>query len=157
MAFCTNCGADVQPGVRFCPNCGTALAAADATSQTPKQEAPKAEYHPAQDARPVYNVYTADIQDNRLLCIFCYLGLMVLIPFQMKPNSPFVRFHCNQGLVLTLFCIACAVVAIIPILGWIAAIAGGIFALVCLIIGIVNACCGHMNPLPLIGRISILR
>lgn len=29
MAFCGNCGAKVDDGVKFCPSCGTAIDAAD--------------------------------------------------------------------------------------------------------------------------------
>lgn len=28
MAFCANCGAQVDPGVRYCPSCGAAVAGA---------------------------------------------------------------------------------------------------------------------------------
>ena len=167
MAFCTNCGAQVSSDTRFCPSCGTALAAADATSQQPKQE--QAQYNaPRQDSytqqnnqeyayRPQPSQLSKDAEENRLLCILSYLGILLLVPLVANPNSKYCRYHCNQGLILMLFGFACAIVAIIPLLGWLVAFVGAIFSLVCLIIGIVNTCKGEMKPLPIIGKIQILR
>ena len=111
--------------------------------------------------RPVYQqapagYSAADIAQNKYLCILCYLGLLLLIPLLTKPDSPYCKYHSNQGLVLMLFLIAVSIVAIIPILGWIVMIVGWIFGLVCWIIGLVNVCSGHVKPLPLIGKITIL-
>jgi len=166
MAYCTNCGAQISADARFCPSCGTALAAADATSRQPRQEEPRYEA-PRQDTwsqnqdqysyRPQSASMSSDAQDNRLLCIFSYLGILLLIPLLANPDSKYCRYHCNQGLVLMLFSIACSIVAIIPILGWLVGIVGGVFAFVCLIIGIVNTCNGKMQPLPIIGKIQLLR
>lgn len=69
MAFCTNCGAQVQPGEKFCSSCGSKLeefqapaaesavtgaAAATASAAAPEPEAAPAEpvYQPAEE--PVY-------------------------------------------------------------------------------------------------------
>lgn len=170
MAFCTNCGAEVQPGTRFCPSCGNALAAADATRQAPRQEAPRPdpweqqanrqnEQTYSQPQQPTYTAQPAmsrDASDNRYLCILCYFGILLLIPLLSQPNSAYCRYHSNQGLVLLLLGIALSIVAIIPILGWIVDIVGVIFVAVCFIMGIVNTCKGEMKPLPIIGKINIL-
>ena len=159
MPFCTNCGAEVAANTRFCANCGAALAADNATT-----EAPKYEYKNTSNAEPWERppVYTAqpvqddDTQRNKFLCILCYFGLLLLIPLLTQPNSRYCKFHSNQGLVLMLLEIAVGIVAIIPILGWIASAVGGIFCFVCWIIGIVNTANGRMKPLPIIGKINIL-
>lgn len=158
MPFCTNCGAEVQRDTRFCANCGAALAADNAKAETPKQEYSNTSNagsweQPVYTARPVGD---ADAQDNRLLCILCYFGLLLLVPLLTQPNSNYCRFHSNQGLVLMLFAIAIGIVGVIPILGWIVAVVGGIFCFICWIIGIVNTANGRMKPLPIIGTINIL-
>lgn len=160
MPFCTNCGAQVSPDARFCPNCGTALAAADATSQQPREDAPRQEAwtqpNPEYSYRPQPSYMSQDASENRFLCIFSYLGLLLLIPLLACPDSKYCRYHCNQGLVLMLFGICCGIVAIVPLLGWLAAVVGGVFAFICFIIGIVNTCRGEMKPLPIIGKLTIL-
>ncbi len=83
--------------------------------------------------------------------------MLLLIPLLTKPNSAFVKYHSNQGLVLLIFSFACAFINVIPILGQIISIIGSIFAVVCFIIGIINAAGGKMKPLPLIGGITILK
>ena len=158
MPFCTNCGAEVAANTRFCSNCGAALAADQARTETPKYEY-KTNANSEPWEQPVYTaqpVGDADSQQNKLLCVLCYFGILLLIPLLTQPNSKYCRFHSNQGLVMMLLSIALGIVAIIPILGWIAAFVGGIFVFVCWILGIVNTVNGRMKPLPIIGKIDIL-
>jgi len=99
-----------------------------------------------------------DISDNRYLCILCYLGPLFLIPFLLRRHSPFVRFHCNQGLVLLLawwlldFC-----AGFVFLLGWMIQLIGGILYLIAMFRGISSAVRGRMDKLPLIGDLTILR
>ena len=142
MAYCKHCGAPLEDNVKFCATCGTPVDGAPIirTADTTDQF----------DA--------ADIADNKYLAIFCYLGFVaMLLPLVAKPNSAFIKYHANQGLVLQVFCIALAIVCIIPILGWLVAFVGGIFAIVLFIMGIVHCCQGRAVELPLIGRIRIIR
>jgi len=141
VAFCGHCGAYVAEGSKFCSSCGKPVDSGGGQHQT-------------NDWSYQYPVQTGD---EKLLCIFCYFGPLLLIPYLMRPNSQFVRYHSNQGLVLLLMSIACSVVSIVPILGWIVAFVGGIFCFVCWIIGIVNVLRGEMKPLPVIGKIIIIR
>ena len=82
---------------------------------------------------------------------------LLLIPLLTRPDSQFIKFHSNQGLLLLLLGIAAGVVAAIPVLGWIVAVAASIFSLVCFIMGIINGTSGQMKELPLIGKIQILK
>ena len=145
MAFCKNCGAPMDDNVRFCANCGCSVDGAPAGGTSVVNASDKtAEF----DA--------ADIADTKFLSIFCYFGVMtMLLPLVIKPNSAFVRFHANQGLILILLGIALGVVCIIPILGWIVAGVGAIFELVCIILAIINCCQGKAKELPLLGKIRI--
>ena len=101
-----------------------------------------------------------DALDNKTNGIFCYLGILLLIPLLQGTHktSPFVKYHLNQGIVLVLACIALSIVMgiifwFIPFLTSIL----GLVPLVFIVLGIMNVVNGKMVPLPLIGGISILK
>ena len=113
-----------------------------------------------------------DIQNNKGMAILAYLSWLVLIPLFAAKNSPFARYHTNQGLILFLlglvWGVATKIVTLllgwIPILGdvigillGIASFVVGIFSIVCLVLGIVNAAQGKAKELPFIGGIKILK
>ncbi len=100
---------------------------------------------------------TQDIEQNKVYAILAYIGILFLVPLLAAKDSPYAKFHTNQGLVLFLFSIALGVIGPIPVLGWIAAVAGSIIAFVFMIIGIVNAAQGECKPLPLIGEIELIK
>ena len=94
----------------------------------------------------------------------------MLVPLLAAKESPFARYHTNQGLALAIVEIAwwilsailtaiagasysLGLIAIVGVISWIL----GIIFLVFSIIGIVNAAKGEMKPLPLIGGIKILK
>ena len=43
-----------------------------------------------------------DINDNKILSLFSYIGILVLIPILAAKDSKFAKFHANQGLVILL-------------------------------------------------------
>ncbi len=107
----------------------------------------------------------ADIEQNKIFGILAYLPpLLFLVGLIAARQSKFAMYHCNQGLVLTLAAIvvsianmiADAILAHIPILGWLLmlvlnlAIFVGIIVLV--VMGILNAANGVCKPLPVIGN-----
>lgn len=109
-----------------------------------------------------------DVSNNKVFGILSYLWILVLIPIFAAKDSPYAKFHANQGLVLclaetALFVIARVVIFILSlsIVGILfAAIIGVAVDIVCLvftILGIVNACSDEAKELPLIGGISILK
>lgn len=103
-----------------------------------------------------------DIQNNRVMAVLAYIGWLILIPLFARRNSPFVRFHCNQGLVLAIAWLAIVILRSI-IVNTLDLQIGFIFSLLSLavvvfsIIGIVNAIQGQAKELPLIGSIRILK
>lgn len=111
---------------------------------------------------------TEDVQQNKVFGILAYLGILFLVPLLAAKDSQYARFHTNQGIVLFItdvilgivMGIISAIFAFIPFVGWIVAslinTVIGIFILVLLIIGIVNACSGEPKKLPIIGGITIL-
>lgn len=52
MKFCTNCGAEVREGVKFCPSCGTPLKTDEAAASNPVHTPPA--YQPVAPPPPVY-------------------------------------------------------------------------------------------------------
>lgn len=108
-----------------------------------------------------------DVQQNKAISILCYFGILFLIPYFMRKDSQYVRFHSNQGLVLLIADVAINLVLnvlktlvkgsllAIPVglVSWIIGLA--LFAL--MIIGIVFAVTGKMRELPIIGGIRILK
>lgn len=112
---------------------------------------------------------TADVEKNKIFAVLAYLGILVLVPILAAKESPFARYHANQGLVLLIASIIAYVgVAIISVIcTMVAPIMGCVFMVVfiCLglgllamvIMGIINAATGKMAPLPLIGKYKILK
>ncbi len=100
---------------------------------------------------------TSNTGNNRIFNILAYIGLLWIVGLVAAPNEPSVRFHVNQGLVLFLFEVALSIIMIIPILGWLVGLVGGIAAFVFAIIGIINAVNDQQKELPLIGKIHLLK
>ena len=113
----------------------------------------------AQDWRPWVDFSAGSATtEERHLCILCYLGPLFIIPFLLKKNSPFVRFHVNQGLLLFLAGIAFQIArGIVPFFGWAVGLGGSIFWLVCFIRGLSGALNGNMTKLPFIGDITLIK
>jgi Predicted membrane protein len=96
-----------------------------------------------------------DIDDNKIMGVLAYI--LFLIPLLAAKESPFARFHTNQGFLLFLVWIASSVIMVIPILGWIIGLVLWVFGIVCLIMGIINALGGNSKELPIIGKYKIIK
>ena len=159
MAFCGKCGAQLNDGAKFCPSCGAPTGSEQAQQQTYQQPQQQA-YAPVQ----------SDAQQNKVMGILAYLSWLVIVPWIAAKESPFARYHTNQGLVLAIVEIAWWILsailtaiataayslgflAVIGVISWIL----GIVFLVFSILGIVNAAKGEMKPLPIVGGIKILK
>ena len=92
--------------------------------------------------------------NKTLMGVLAYIGILVLIPFFMAKDDPFVKFHIKQGLVLL------AIEIIIIILGsmfwrfWMLAQFLNLAVLILSIIGIVNGVQKQQKELPLVGQFS---
>jgi len=87
--------------------------------------------------------------NDKLYAILAYICPLWIIGLLVEEKDhPLVRFHVNQGIVLTIFgVIASAISCGILSVAW----------LIFMIIGIMNASKEAMTPLPLIGKINILK
>ena len=169
MAFCGNCGTKIDDNAKFCPGCGQAVEA-PATEQikTEATEQPKAEQAQGQQndlSAKVANLNNTkdttdqfdkdDIEKNKAMGLLAYI--LFFIPLLAAKDSPFARYHANQGLVLFICGLISSVLWIIPILGWIIAPILSIVITVLAVIGIINALNGKAKELPIIGKFKILK
>src|ERR1700754_1359030 len=44
----------------------------------------------------------ADVEKNKVFALLSYLGILWLVPLLAAKESPFCKFHCNQGIVLSI-------------------------------------------------------
>lgn len=99
-----------------------------------------------------------DVDKNKVMAVFAYLVCLCIVPLVVSKDSPYVRYHVNQGMVLLGCWVVCFVFSITPI-GIIRFISYplqlGLFLL--MVLGVINAATGKMAPLPLIGGISIVK
>lgn len=101
-----------------------------------------------------------DVQANKVMAILAYFGLLVLIPLFAAKESPFARFHANQGLILliagfVIWLVSMVLTFVSPFFGIISLL--NIVILVFAIIGIINAAKGEMKELPLVGKFRIIK
>lgn len=155
---CTNCGKALADNVRFCDGCGSPVVSAQVTPQPPVQNQQVPYNAPAQ-------TQANEAQDNKVIFMFAYI--LFFLPLVSCPNSKIGRFHANQGLVLLITGIAGQIAAFIlstilltiswgflpltSLISW----ALGVLALV--VIGMISANKGEQKPLPIIGKITIIK
>jgi uncharacterized membrane protein len=108
-----------------------------------------------------------DIEQNKVMAILAYI--IFLIPLLVSKDSPYARYHTNQGLVL--FITTMASYLVLEMLNYILGsliIIGNIVVLLLnyiypilyilfIVIGIINAANDKAEPLPIIGNISIIK
>jgi len=92
--------------------------------------------------------------EKDLLAILSYFGILFLIPLLARKDNEFNQFHAKQGLVLFIAEIVTAMLAGIPIIGWVGAPILYIAWFVFSIIGIINVLQGEKKELPLIGQLA---
>ena len=124
--------------------------------------------------QPQYQKTGDDVQDNKLMAVLSYLGILLLIPLATGAHntSPYVRFHLNQGIILVLgylaFSVVYGILFGIATVVMIASSALGVILmvlvnllwvvpLVFLVLGIINSATGKFKELPLIGKFKILK
>lgn len=208
MAFCGNCGNLVEDGAAFCGNCGSPIIQAapqQQYQQAPQQQyqqAPQQQYQqaPQQQFQQQYQQATQqqyqqasqqtviptpvqvtdnDVAASKGVAWLSYIGLLWLIPFFVKKNYKYARFHVRQGATLFACELAYSIAyntILLPIdlatrevfydvvihsgfynaLNTIFGLAWVFFTIVA-IIGIVRAASGKKIELPLIGKIPFVK
>lgn len=155
MAFCENCGKEVNDGVNFCPSCGKAVGAEQQSQNTQADGG-------------------TDAHNNKGMAVVAYLLFFIPLLTGAHKTSPFVKYHTNQGTVLFILAIAWSVVYwIITAILTAIFFRSGLFGLwgilntligllwfvptILCILGIVNAVKGITKPLPVIGKFRIIK
>jgi uncharacterized membrane protein len=93
--------------------------------------------------------------NNRVLMgILSYIGVLVLIPYLMEKNDPFVKFHIKQGVVLVIIEIILWVVGSMFWGFWFILQIVHLGTIILSIIGIVNVVQNKETELPLVGSFA---
>lgn len=105
----------------------------------------------SQDIKPVNN--------NAIMGVLCYLGILVIVPILAAKDVPFVKFHIKQGLILAVGEVA---VWVLSLFAW--NIVGGLWFMVSnllnlgflifSVLGIINTIQNKEQPLPYIGHLA---
>jgi uncharacterized membrane protein len=110
-----------------------------------------------------------DAEKNKIFGIIAYIGILCLVPLLAVKDSPFARYHANQGLTLFLaeivIWVGLSVIDLIlrfilpPSLGFVPFVLSLIQLgpLVLIVIGIINAAKGKCVPLPVIGGVKLIK
>ena len=175
MAFCGKCGTQIGDGARFCPSCGTPTGDASGANQQQYQQQNAGQgfndtiRNATNTADYTGSYHPQDITDNKVMAILAYLGFLVLVPIFAAKESPFARFHANQGLTIFACEVALSIISMIltPLFYTIFWGLGGLVSLilslvgialfVLSILGIINAANGRAKELPFIGKIRFLK
>ena len=89
--------------------------------------------------------------------IVAYITLIGMIIAFCAGDKEGAKFHLNQALVIWIANLACSVLSVIPVIGWIVGFVGGIFIFVCWVMGLIYAIKEEEKEVPLIGKIQILK
>ena len=134
MAYCSKCGSSLSEGDKVCGNCG----------------------------EPVPGANRSSSNSNEIwMGILSYLGILALIPYFVKDQTPFVRAHAVRGINLLLLevivWVAVGVFSFIPLLNDILSTLAGLASFVLSLIGIINVANKEDKDLPFIGTIRMIK
>ncbi len=148
---CTNCGKELTESAKFCDGCGTPVVLVNEEAKTTIKS----------------EVANNEDGDNKTVFILSYL--LFFLPLISCPKSKTGRFHANQGLVLLItsvigqiiVTIITSILHLISLGFWIVTslISWGwaIVIIALLVTGMMNANKGLKKPLPVIGKITIIK
>lgn len=172
MPFCSKCGAQNEETAKFCASCGASLN----TNNNDSLGNFKQKFEGFNNTANSTDEFDAkDIENNKVMGVLAYIGLLVLVPILAAKDSKFAKFHANQGLILLItevilsfavnvvFGIMSAILGFLH-LGFLAVLftalanlAVSVVCIVYIVIGIVNAANGTAKELPLIGKYRIIK
>ncbi|MBE6716149.1 MAG: zinc ribbon domain-containing protein [Ruminococcaceae bacterium] len=173
MTNCSKCSTVIPEGVKVCPGCGEVCeihsAASPENTVNHTDTSSKLKINAILETEDSTAEFEkSDIDNSKMMALFSYLGPLVLIPIFAAKNSPYAKFHANQGLLLLiaeiaysigLFVLTILIIFTFPKLSFITSIFGlvNLAFFVLAVIGILNTLNGKAKELPIIGRIRILK
>lgn len=136
MAFCSKCGSQLNEGDKACGNCGEPVGGATRSPETTSS-------------------------NDMWMGILSYLGILALIPYLVKDQTPFVRAHAVRGINLLLLeviaWVAVGVFSWVPVLDGILSTVVGLASFALSLIGIINVANKDDKDLPFIGSIRLIK
>lgn len=166
--YCTKCGQQLGGNGRFCPSCGSPVGGDGQNNTNSARDDFNEQFKKMNDTNDTTNQFSPDdINQNKSISILSYISILFIVPLIGSNNSPFARYHVNQGLILFIIEIAWNIAISILSnifwfigLGWMfkALAAFGWLGFIALsIVGIVNAANGRAKELPIIGKYTIIK
>lgn len=103
MPFCEKCGAKMEEEAKFCPSCGAGVNGQQSqysqqNTQSGNFQETINKYMQTEDNTSEFE--QEDINQNKVMAVLAYIGILVLVPLLAAPNSKYARYHVNQGLLL---------------------------------------------------------
>jgi uncharacterized membrane protein len=109
-----------------------------------------------------------DVEANRIMGVIAYIPLLFLVTLGSAKDSPFAKYHANQGAAVTLVFFAIVILraildvffSIMPWFFYIVFVVVGLLFIVPLLLtiyGIINAAAGKCVPLPVIGGLKLIK
>ena len=146
MNYCKNCGIQLDQHLRYCSNCGADLS----TSLFPTEQGDES------------------LKDNKLMALLSYIIFIIPLLAGEHKKSDFVKYHVNQGAALFIFYISWTILRSltifslfsVPYFGFLLDLAFGMIGIslvILSIIGITNVLGDKIKPLPVIGKMTIIK
>jgi uncharacterized membrane protein len=155
--------AKVQPPIGAAPTLAATPAAASPSVGNPDSTKPVGVADVIGEPESL-EVSADDVEKHKVFGILAYLGPLCLLQLVAAKDSPFAKYHANQGLVLFIVEIAAFFITfagiLIPFIGIIFYLIHVILYLaflVLIVLGIINAAAGKCVPLPVIGGVKLLK
>jgi uncharacterized membrane protein len=111
-------------------------------------------------------VEAEDAEKNKIFGILAYLGPLCFLPLVSAKDSPYAKYHANQGFVVFVLWLVIAIAVRIVegifhtvgfyALDWVLGLLY-IVPIGLLILGIINAAAGKCVPLPMVGGIKLMK
>ncbi len=97
----------------------------------------------------------SNVEEGKTIAIIAYLtiiGLIIAFVLNNDKKNTFAAYHIRQSLGIALTGLALSVVNIIPILGWLVSIIGGVILIIMVIQGLLAALGGKEKPVMILGE-----
>lgn len=176
MKFCSNCGGQIPEGTSFCPTCGAAVPQTQQAQQVNpqpeqvnQQQFNQGQVNPGQQYAPGQQpAGGADTSTEKIIAIFSYIGFLGLIfHFGKIAKTPFGQFHAKQAsnLFIISFLVSFGIGIIKTVLyavgmpSFIGSLLGLVstFIWILELIGLVYACQGKMEKVPVLDKFEIIK
>ncbi|MDD2689727.1 MAG: hypothetical protein PHT41_06230 [Candidatus Omnitrophica bacterium] len=95
-----------------------------------------------------------DIHEGKFFAVISYICFLCIVSLVLKKDNKFALYHAKHGLVLFVFEVACFILSIIPILGWIISVFGLVLFMLVSLWGVLQALMGNCSRIPIVSDIA---